>query len=339
MQREILEMTDLLDKEGRVAYPGFARRMLVRFNRDQIRTHALSLKEWDFYQVLQGDWVMHLTIGHVSYVASISADLVNLRDGTRVGFSRMRPLPLRNLPMPLNPELPHQLEVKGKDYFARYEVSEKERHLVMRADDRKAGHVEVDITLPNNPDNEKMVIVTPFAGNPRQFYLNYKENYWGAKGSARMGDVSVTFDDTTVALMDWGRGVWPFRHEWFWGNATGRVGGENFGFNIGWGFGDNSHATENFFFYRDKGYKLGALTVTRDPNDYMKPWRFVSEDGDFDFVMEPIFDNYSETNLLIVNTHCHQVFGNWTGTVTLPDGTKLAIENLVAFCEHAENRW
>ena len=339
MQQEIIETTDLLDDRGYVKSPGYARMMRVRYNREKVRTHPFGLKEWDFYQVLHGDWVMHLTIGHVSYVASISADLVNLRDGRRAGFNRMRPLPLRSLPMPCNPETPHTLKVNGKDYSAFYDVDAKRRHLVMKAEDKKAGRVEIDITIPNNPENEKMVIVTPFPGNPRQFYLNYKENYWGAEGSAKIGDIEVEFDNSTVSLMDWGRGVWPFKHEWFWGSGTGWVNDAHFGFNIGWGFGDTSNATENFFFYKDKAYKLGMLTVTREENDYMKPWHFISEGNDFDFIMEPVFDNYTETKLLFVNTHCHQVFGNWSGKAVLPDGKALEIEKLTAFCEHAENRW
>jgi len=79
--------------------------------------------------------------------------------------------------------------------------------------------------------------------------------------------------------------------------------------------------------------------VTRDEKDYMKPWHFASDDGNFDFTMEPIFDNYTETKILFIDTHCHQVFGNWKGTATLPDGIKLEVSDLVAFCEHAENRW
>jgi len=339
MQREITEMTDLLDGRGHVAAKGYARIMRVNYNREQIKTHPLSVKEWDFYQVLHGDWVMHLTIGHVSYIASISADLLNIRDGRRVSFNKLRLLPLQSMRMPRNPELPHELEAKGRNYLARYEVDEKKRRLIMRAEDKKAGRVDIDITLLNNPENEKMVIATPFADNPRQFYLNYKENYWGAQGKATIGDVTVEFDESTLSLMDWGRGVWPFTQEWFWGNATGWTGGEHFGFNIGWGFGDTSNATENFFFYKDKAYKLGALEVTRDEKDYMKPWHFVSDDGNFDFTMEPIFDNYTETKILFIDTHCHQVFGNWKGAATLPDGIKLEISDLVAFCEHAENRW
>ncbi|MDR1899331.1 MAG: DUF2804 domain-containing protein, partial [Treponema sp.] len=225
MQREITEITDLLDKSGNVAFPGYAKKMLFRYNRDRVRARPFGLKEWDFYQVAQGDWVLQLTIGHVSYVTNIAAWLFNTKTGQKQGFSRIKPL---SIPMPLNPETPHTLIAEGKDFSARYEITEKTRRLVMTAAG-KTDRVDIEVNLNNNPGNEKMVIATPFAGKTGQFYLNYKENYWGADGQARAGDLSVSFDKNAAALMDWGRGVWPFTQEWFWGSGTAFLEGKHFG--------------------------------------------------------------------------------------------------------------
>lgn len=338
-QREITRWTDLLDKKGALASPGFARKMLFNYNRENIRSRPFALKEWDFYQIQHGSYVAHLTIGHVTYAGNVAADIINMETGEKAGFNVLFPFPMRSMPMDRNPEKPHELHISKRDYDACYTVTDTARRLTMHSTGGKYGAVDIDITLNNNPDNEKMVIATPFHGNPNQFYLNYKENYWGGSGSMTLGDMSLDLDDSTVALIDWGRGVWPFTQEWFWGNGTGWVNAEHFGFNIGWGFGDLSNATENFFFYKDKAYKLGTLKVDVDLTDYMKPWSFVSDDGDFNFTMTPMYDNYSETKLLFVDNHCHQVFGHWNGTATLPDGEKLEVHDLIAFCEHAKNRW
>jgi hypothetical protein len=339
MQKQITEITDLLDKDGRILQPGYAKKMLFRYNRDSIHAHIFALKEWDFYQIGGGDWVLQMTIGHVSYVASFSATLFNVRTGERSAFSRMRMLPLRNLPMSLNPEEPYQLEAKGKDFRIAYDVQHDKRILSMTAQDSKTGPVEINVELSNDIKNEKMVIATPFA-KPRQFYLNYKENYYSVNGYAKFGNTRVDFNSHYTALIDWGRGVWPFRHQWFWGNGTGFAEGRRFGFNIGWGFGDTSNATENMFFYEGKAHKLGALHVERNENDYMQPWKFTSDDGLFDLTMTPVYDNYSENNVaLIVKTSCHQVFGLFNGVVVLPDGRRIIVTDLMAFCEHARNRW
>jgi hypothetical protein len=335
-QKEITTLTDFLDAKGKVVCPGYAKRMLFRYNRDRVGGRPFALKEWDFYQIAQGDWILQLTIGHVSYAASISAWLFNTKTGQRRGFSHLKPL--SPPAMPLNPETPHVLSSGGRDFSARYEVTGKTRRLVMTASGKKE-RTDIDLTLDNNPGNEKMVIVTPFPGKTSQFYLNYKENYWGAAGHARVGDIALDFDKSATALLDWGRGVWPFTQEWFWGSCTAFLGGKHFGFNIGWGFGDLSNATENMFFYEDRAYKLGTLKVERDPANYLAPWRFSSDDGCFDARMIPFFDNYTETKILFINTSCHQVYGLFSGWAKLPGGQTLNFDKVTAFCEHAKNRW
>ncbi len=338
MQREISSTQTLLDESGALIKPGYARKMVFEYNRENIHAGPFSLKEWDFYQAICGDYVLQLTIGHVSYVASFSAMLFNIQTGEKRSFSRMKVLPLRGMPMPRNPEQPNVLEVKGKDYSMRFETRVNERHLSMQADDTKLGRIDIDLVLKNDPDNEKLVIATPFFKR-NQFYLNYKENYYGLSGVAQLGDMRVQAGAEDTALLDWGRGVWPFKHEWFWGNGCGFVDGGRFGFNIGWGFGDLQYATENMFFWNGKAYKLDTLEVEVDTGDYMKPWRFKDRNGRFDFTMTPIYDRYTENNMVVINTHCHQIFGRYNGTAVLPDGQTITVKDMTAFCEHAENRW
>lgn len=44
-------------------------------------------------------------------------------------------------------------------------------------------------------------------------------------------------------------------------------------------------------------------------------------------------------NALLVRSTQHQVFGRFTGSVVLDDGTRLEIENLLGFAEEVRNRW
>lgn len=76
-----------------------------------------------------------------------------------------------------------------------------------------------------------MAIATPFT-KPRQFYLNCKENYYRAFGLARFGGLTADLDGA-AGLLDWGRGIWPYRHEWWWGSLSAVVGGAELGLNIG----------------------------------------------------------------------------------------------------------
>ncbi len=338
MQREQTTQVKLLNERGEIVSPGFSKKMLYEYNRENVKAGPFSLKEWDFYQITTRDHVLQMTIGHVSYVASFSAVLFSLKTGERRSFARMKPFPLRGMDMPADPEQPNTVQTEGRDFSMRFETKTGERVLTLRAKDAKLGNVDIFISLTNDPENEKMVIATPFE-NKRQFYLNYKENYYGTQGSAVFGDVRFETGPDDTALLDWGRGVWPFAHEWFWGNGSAFLNDGRFGFNIGWGFGDLSNATENMFFWNGKAYKLGALKVERDPGNYMTPWHFRDDTGCFDFTMTPVRDNFTQTRIAFIRTQCHQVFGRYDGFAVLPDGGRIEVRDLTAFCEHAENRW
>jgi hypothetical protein len=338
MQREITEQQPLLDRRGALVRPGYATRMMFEYDPRRIHARPFALKEWDFYQICAGEYILQLTYGHVSYVANFAATLFSVNTGQTLAVSRMRPLPLRSLRMPKSPEDAGVLHAQGKDYEVRFEMDAARRHLVFRAHDKIAGDADIDIELHKDPDNDKLVIATPFP-KPNQFYLNCKENFFGVRGHARLGDLRVDMGAEDTAVMDWGRGVWPFSQEWFWGNGAAFVDGNRFGFNLGWGFGDLSHATENMFFWNGRAVKLGALRVDRDPKDYMAPWRFCDEAERFDLTMTPVFDHFTRTKIAFIQTQCHQVHGRWSGRVTLPDGERKEISNVPAFCEHAENRW
>ena len=50
---------------------------------------------------------------------------------------------------------------------------------------------------------------------------------------------------TDFGTLDWGRGVWTYDNTWYWGSGNADINGNSFGFNIGYGFGNTSAATEN----------------------------------------------------------------------------------------------
>ena len=71
----------------------------------------------------------------------------------------------------------------------------------------------------------------------------------------------------------------------------------------------------------------------------MKPWRLTDEDKRLDFSLTPMYDRTTKDKVLFIDNCCHQVFGQFNGSVLLDDGSRLVIENLPAFAEHAVNNW
>ena len=165
-----------------------------------------------------------------------------------------------------------------------------------------------------------------------------------AKGTVRIGDDLYSFRPSdSFAVLDWGRGVWTYHNTWYWGSASGVLDGEDFGFNIGYGFGDTSAATENMLFYQGKAHKLSQVTFhipMRDgKEDYLSPWTFTSDDGRFEMDFVPVIDRAACTDVKLIKSDQHQVFGRFTGTAVLDDGTALSVKDLMGFAEKVENKW
>ena len=200
--------------------------------------------------------------------------------------------------------------------------------------------ISAEITLTGEPE-ESMVICTPF-DKPKHFYYNQKINCMRAAGTVKLGDEELVFDPSeSFAVLDWGRGVWTYHNTWYWGSASYQVGGVPFGWNIGYGFGDTSAATENMLFYNGKAHKLSAVkfNIPGGEKDFMSPWTFTSDDGRFEMDFVPIHDRASCTDVKLIKSDQHQVFGNFTGRATLDDGTVIEVKDFPGFAEKVENKW
>ena len=331
-QTRITAPADLLDRHGHVASPGYATEMMWRYDRKRIHARPFALKEWDFYQVQLGEWILQFTLGHVSYAHNAAVTLLRPSDGKRASFSMMKPFALRG--MGASPDRPGVLTASGRGWcMTAANIGEAVR-LTARTDD---GRTDVQLTLRRMKGDDKMVICTPF-DRPNQFYLNSKEHFPIVTGFARIGGVYAEAAEGDTALLDWGRGVWPFRQDWYWGCGSQWQNGSRIGFNIGWGFGDLSRATENMFFVNGKHIKLGRIITDMDEKALDRPWHFRDEDGLLDMVMQPVYDNFTTTKILWVDNSCHQVYGTFAGVIRTEEG-EIVFDGLEAFVEHARNRW
>ena len=117
------------------------------------------------------------------------------------------------------------------------------------------------------------------------------------------------------------------------------VNGKPFGFNIGYGFGDTSAASENMLFYDGVCHKLDDITFHIDKRDYMKPWTFTSTDGRFEMDFVPVLDRAAKIDVKLIVTDQHQVFGWMSGKAVLDDGTVLEIKDLMCFAEDVHNKY
>ncbi len=340
MNHEIKRKIKAFKKDGTLTEKGYATRMNFIYNREDAKSFPFKLKEWDFYQFHIGHYALQMTIGHLSYIGQGGITLIDLDTGRKWELNTMKAFCVPILDR--NGEQPGYCEYKDDTLCLTYQVTNTERILKCTGADATYSSVEMHLVVDHDINNDKMVIATPFA-EPTQFYLNYKENYYGMKGFVHFvgvneaDSIEVNFDGAT-GVMDWGRGIWPYSHEWFWGNLTGHIEEAPFAFNIGWGFGDLRRATENMYFYKKKAYKLGTLHTEWDDNDLMKVQHIYDKEGKFDVTFTPFYNNHTENKFLIVDTECNQVFGTFSGSILTDEG-RIEFHDILAFVEHAINNW
>lgn len=343
MQHEIKKKIPLLDSAGNLTEPGYAKKLLPVYNRENVKGGLMRLKEWDYYYVGNNDLGIALTIADNSYMALDSVSFLSFKGKPwQITKSPMRIMPMGKTNLPRT-SAEGISTISGKDYTITFDVKGGRRHLTAHMDDFKDGAaIDIDVTLTNEPP-ESMVICTPF-NKKGHFYYNQKINCLRAEGTVKLGGDTYIFEpESAFGVLDWGRGVWTYKNTWYWGSASGLADGVDFGFNIGYGFGDTSAATENMLFYGGKAHKLSKvkfnIPMKNGIEDYMAPWRFTSDDGRFELHFSPVIDRASNTDFKVLGSDQHQVFGYFNGVVKLDDGTLVEVKDLLGFAEKVMNKW
>ena len=342
-QHEILKKHPLLDENGHLIEAGFAKSLILDYDRKAIKANSTRIKEWDYYLIYNDDYGVALTIDDNSYMALDSISLLDFNSSWEHTNSPMKFMTMgkRNFP---STSVKGDIEVHEKGYYLSFVNNGRERILSFHMDnflDNKP--IDGNITLECEP-SDSMVIVTPFKESKVHFYYNQKINCMPAKGKVSFDGKDYIFDpQTSCGVLDWGSGVWTYKNTWYWGSASGRVDGHLFGFNIGYGFGDTSKASENMLFYDNQAHKLSQvkfnIPMKNGKEDYLSPWTFTSDDKRFEMQFTPVLDRASNTDFVVLGSNQHQVFGKFTGTAILDDGTKINVKDFMGFAEKVSNKW
>lgn len=343
MQHRITTPGPLLDENGRLIEKGYALSQIRSYDRARVKASPLRLKEWDYYCICTDRFALALTVADNGYMTMDSISLLDFDAGSQVTTSRM------SLPCIAKRDLPFSsasgdIRIRRNGYEICFDNDGKTRHLHGYMDNFSGENgISFDVTLTDAPD-ETMVIATPFPDKPAAFYYNQKINCMRADGTVRFKNKEYRFDPAKdFGVLDWGRGVWTYDNTWYWGSASGLAGGVPFGFNIGYGFGDTSAASENMLFYNGKAHKLSRvkfeIPVRGGQDDFMSPWKFSSDDGRFEMDFVPVMDRCAKIDLKLICSDQHQVFGRFSGTAVLDDGQKVEIKDLTGFAEKVRNKW
>jgi hypothetical protein len=344
MQTELKTKGQLLNPDGSLAQVGWSRQPLLDCNLEDARFYRLRplqrfrIKRWDYYAIFSPKRFFSATIADLGYAGNIFVYTLDFE-------SKLLHEEGLVIPLGRGVELPRNNAV-GDAYFSNdkvalsFRLSENKRRISVSWPEFHDGRgIEAEINLESPPGHESMNIVIPIS--KRRFYYNHKANCLPASGKLKYGKIEEELHpESSIGSLDWGRGVWEYRSAWKWASASGFLpGGGTVGLNLGYGFGDNTAASENALVLDGVIHKLDQVEFFYDPGNYMKPWGFRDNQGRLELTLTPFSERVAQTNLGIIFSEVHQMFGNYTGFVVDDEGNKIEIDGLIGFAEDHVARW
>lgn len=343
MKNEQVKLTSgpLLDDKGNLIEAGYHTSLVRTYDRNAIKIKGMRIKEWDYYFIGNSKFGVAFTVADNSYLWLTSITFFDFVAKTEVTKTDMGWFSLGKIGFPSDSSVGDVVFSK-KDFSFQFLHENGKRHLIIKHQKMtKNDAIFCDLILEETI-KDTMVIATPFM-KKKHFYYNQKINLLKASGSIQFGSKTYEFKDDSYGVLDWGRGVWTYKNTWYWSSMSGEYQGHKIGFNLGYGFGDNSKASENMLFFDSTTYKLNDvkfnIPMKDRKEDYLSPWTFTSSSNDINLVFTPILDRYSGTNVILIKSIQHQVFGKFSGTFVTPDRKIIHFEDMMGFAEKVRNNW
>lgn len=325
---------------GEANNPGFAKELFWEYQKEAIKAPKWKIKEWDYYLITNDDMGVALTMDNNSYMGLMSMSLLDFKNRKEKTVSKIIPLTFDKIKFP---ETSETGDIYYEDKNCRFSFKNDHGKRILEATMYKFINdinVRVEVVIDRTP-KESMVILTPF---DKKYHFYYNQKIVGMEARVKINYGAKLIEmKKAFATLDWGRGVWTYDNTWIWGSANILLDNHKFGFNIGYGFGDTSKASENMIFYDEKAHKIDrikAIIKQKDAkDDFMAPWTITSNDKRFEMIFTPILDRAACTDIKILKSDQHQVFGYYNGYCVLDDNTKIEVKDCLGFIEKVVNKW
>jgi hypothetical protein len=324
--REITAPVDLCLRNGRLnpAAVGWTRTPL---HRTRLRGWGRS-KRWEYWGVVTQRHVVGLTISSLDYAGVEALYLLDRASGEEVVHEVTAPL-ARGVRLATTAGA-------GSSHFhgggLTLEFTEEGRGTRLRA---SCEGVEVDLVADRVPGQESLGVVVPWS--ERLFQYTVKDVCRPVSGRIQVAGASYDVDGGW-AVLDHGRGRWPYSITWNWAAGSGTVDGQVRGLQLGGRWTAGTGSTENALLVGRRLHKIHEEVVwDYDAADWLRPWRLSGPRLDVTFT--PYHERASRTDLLVVASRAHQCFGEFAGWAETDDGERVSVDGLTGWAEEVRNRW
>lgn len=352
---EITARGPLLDDKGTPTAYGWACRPLLDANLESLNFYMLKffqflrVKRWQYFGITTPTHFFSFTISTVGYLGLIFAYMLDFnteeyREQTiSVPFGSGIVLPRNST----NGDCHYQ---KGDIHINFFVENDNERVIDVSWPGFGSSQLVASMKLQLPQGHESMVNVFPF--RDKRFFYTRKVNCMPALGTVQYGftenkatakKTPKIYDirpESCLGTLDWGVGVWPYKSFWIWGSLSQFLpDGKAIGLNLGGGIGSDPEVNDNALILNGKVHKFGIVDYTYDRNNFKKPWRMNSRDGRLELEFKPFFERVAKTNVLILSSEVHQMFGRYSGFAVTDEGERIEIKDLTGWAEEHRARW
>lgn len=324
MSREITEPVELCLADGTLnpEAVGWTRRPLHTAN----LTGWGRTKRWEYWGVVTPRHIVGVVISSLDYAGVHSLYVLDRETGREL-------TPEAVVPLARGAALPSvcgagTAYARGKDL--EITVEQQPEHTSIRA---HAKGVALDLRV--GPGGESLGVVVPWSR--RRFQYTVKDLGRPVQGTITVGGAEHAVSPAdSFAVLDHGRGRWPYSMMWNW--AAGSRPGGDLGIQLGGRWTEGTEQTENGLFVDGRLHKIHEeLTWTYDREDWTAPWLIEGER--VNVRLTPFHERVARTNLLVVAGETHQCFGTFSGWAVDDHGQRVDLDGLVGWAEEARNRW
>ncbi len=344
METRISNPGPLLKENGDVSIAGWSPQPLLDSNLENANFYSLKflqslrMKRWDYYGLSTKTHYFSFTVSDIGYLGMVFAYVIDFENKKLHEETLTLPLAI-GVQIPRNSQDGITQYKNDKVNLTFYTTNDQRKILVNWSNFENGQDLKADFKLNLPAGQESMNLVIPI--EKRRFYFNRKINCMPANGWVEyLGQKYELTSDTALGNLDWGRGVWAYDSFWVWASASGfTTDHQTIGLNMGYGFGDTSASSENAFIFNGKVHKIGKTEFKYNPNDFMQTWTMKSEDGRINLTFQPFFDRTAKTDVKLLYSEVHQIFGKYSGTLLTDAEEEIEITDLIGFAEEHHARW
>ena len=287
-------------------------------------------KRWEYWAVTTPTHVVALVLSDLDYAAVHGLWLLDRRTGVEISYDAIGVLGGSvHLPGTLG-----RGQARGRTRKVRITLDEVPGGTRLRAAGER---VRLDVLAHRPEGHECLGVVVPWTD--RLFQYTVKDVARPAEGTVWVDGVAHDVPPgESWAVLDHGRGRWPYAVHWNWGAGSGRTDGRVVGIQVGGRWTDGTGSVENSLLVDGRLSKISEeLVWTYDTGDWLAPWSVRGDAVELTFT--PFHLKESVTDLKVFSSRTHQCFGHWTGRVRDDTGSWVAVAEVLGWAEDVHNRW